>query len=71
MGKSPRVPVLCPYRVSGLGTRVLGPCWLLVWGRKGSCRADGEQSPAGSVHPFQGSWRGQRYLGWSPMAGGT
>lgn len=33
MGKSLRVPVLCPYRVPGLETRILGPCWLSAWGR--------------------------------------
>lgn len=33
MGKSLHVPVLCPYRVPGLEMCILGPCWLLAWGR--------------------------------------
>lgn len=39
MGKSLRVPVLCPCRVPGLETRILGPCRLSAWGRNRQERA--------------------------------
>lgn len=78
MGKSVRAPVLCPYRVPGLEMRVLGPCWLLVWGRTKQggqlqdchLRSCWGSICCGKVLSLWGQQGGLEVPGMVPMAGG-